>query len=121
VSNDLIGYAPGACLRAAWAFSQFFIPWKVSLRKVSLQERLSTRGNRGPSCLLLFSFAITMSLSSQSRPVAAAPAAAETASIEVIRRDGSAAPLHIGKIRTVVDWACRGLDANAIELEKRVT
>ncbi|MEM1308124.1 MAG: ribonucleoside-diphosphate reductase subunit alpha [Cyanobacteria bacterium P01_H01_bin.153] len=58
-----------------------------------------------------------MQTSSQLRPLAATPAAAETSSIQVIRRDGSAAPLNIGKIRTVVDWACRDLAANSIELE----
>jgi ribonucleoside-diphosphate reductase alpha chain len=41
--------------------------------------------------------------------------------IEVIRRDGSRTPLNIAKIRTVVDWACAGLDVNSIELEAGLT
>ncbi len=41
--------------------------------------------------------------------------------IQVIRRDGSWAPLNIGKIRVVVDWACAGKDVNPIALEAGLT
>ncbi|TAF51428.1 MAG: ribonucleoside-diphosphate reductase subunit alpha [Oscillatoriales cyanobacterium] len=41
--------------------------------------------------------------------------------IEVVRRDGTTAPLDITKIRDVVNWACDGLDANPIELEAGLT
>lgn len=39
----------------------------------------------------------------------------------VVRRDGSFAPLDILKIRKVIDWACNGLEVNPIELEAGVT
>lgn len=39
----------------------------------------------------------------------------------VLRRDGSFAPLDILKIRKVIDWACNGLEVNHIELEAGVT
>ena len=35
----------------------------------------------------------------------------------VTKRNGDQAPLDIGKIRDVVHWACKGLDASTIELE----
>ncbi|MFM1841453.1 MAG: Ribonucleotide reductase of class Ia (aerobic), alpha subunit [Cyanobacteriota bacterium] len=41
--------------------------------------------------------------------------------IQVIRRDGSATPLNISKIRAVVDWACMGLEVNSIALEAGLT
>ncbi|BFM41179.1 ribonucleoside-diphosphate reductase subunit alpha [Synechocystis sp. LKSZ1] len=41
--------------------------------------------------------------------------------IKVIRRDGSSTTLNIGKIRAVVDWACTGLEVNAIALEAGLT
>jgi ribonucleoside-diphosphate reductase alpha chain len=41
--------------------------------------------------------------------------------IEVIRRDGTATALNIGKIRVVVDWACLGKDVNPIALEAGLT
>jgi ribonucleoside-diphosphate reductase alpha chain len=41
--------------------------------------------------------------------------------IYVVRRDGSTTPLEINKIRTVVNWACRGLSANSIALEAHLT
>lgn len=40
---------------------------------------------------------------------------------QVIRRDGSPTALDITKIRTVVNWACRGLLANPITLEASLT
>ncbi|NEO70131.1 ATP cone domain-containing protein, partial [Moorena sp. SIO3H5] len=43
------------------------------------------------------------------------------AHIQVIRRDGSFAPLDISKIRSVVDWACAGKDVNPITLEAGLT
>jgi ribonucleoside-diphosphate reductase alpha chain len=43
------------------------------------------------------------------------------AHIQVIRRDGSEAPLNIAKIRVVVDWACAGKDVNSIALEAGLT
>jgi ribonucleoside-diphosphate reductase alpha chain len=39
----------------------------------------------------------------------------------VVRRDGSYAPLDILKIRKVIDWSCNDLEANPIELEAGVT
>lgn len=39
----------------------------------------------------------------------------------VTKRDGSSAPLDVGKIRNVVEWACAGLDASSIELEAGLT
>ncbi|MDJ0635539.1 MAG: ribonucleoside-diphosphate reductase subunit alpha [Xenococcaceae cyanobacterium MO_188.B29] len=41
--------------------------------------------------------------------------------IQVIRRDGSFAPLDITRIRSVVDWACLGKKVNSIALEARLT
>ena len=41
--------------------------------------------------------------------------------IQVIRRDGSEAPLNIAKIRSVVDWACEGKEVNSIALEAGLT
>jgi len=41
--------------------------------------------------------------------------------IQVIRRNGCAARLDISKIRSVVDWACAGVDANPITLEAGLT
>lgn len=38
-------------------------------------------------------------------------------SISVVKRCGTRAPLDITRIRDVVSWACKGLDANPIELE----
>lgn len=51
-------------------------------------------------------------------PVAAAP---RPSTIQVIRRDGTPAPLNISKIRAVVEWSCAGLDANPITLEAGLT
>jgi ribonucleoside-diphosphate reductase alpha chain len=51
-------------------------------------------------------------------PVAAAP---KPSTIQVIRRDGTPAPLNISKIRAVVEWSCAGLDANPITLEAGLT
>ncbi len=39
------------------------------------------------------------------------------ANIQVIRRNGAKAPLNVSKIRSVVDWACAGGEANPITLE----
>ncbi len=39
------------------------------------------------------------------------------ANIQVIRRNGAKAPLNVSKIRSVVDWACAGTEANPITLE----
>lgn len=39
------------------------------------------------------------------------------ANIQVVRRDGSTTPLDITRIRHVVEWACKDLDANSITLE----
>jgi ribonucleoside-diphosphate reductase alpha chain len=44
-----------------------------------------------------------------------------TNNIQVIRRDGSATPLNIAKIRSVVDWACMGKEVNPITLEAGLT
>ncbi len=44
-----------------------------------------------------------------------------TTDIHVVRRDGSTMPLEINKIRTVVNWACRQMQANSIALEAGVT
>ncbi|MDF5715181.1 MAG: ribonucleoside-diphosphate reductase subunit alpha [Rhizonema sp. NSF051] len=44
-----------------------------------------------------------------------------TTDIHVVRRDGSTTPLEINKIRTVVNWACRQMQANSIALEAGVT
>jgi ribonucleoside-diphosphate reductase alpha chain len=41
--------------------------------------------------------------------------------IQVVRRDGSLTGLDIGKIRAVVDWACKGKDVNSIALEAGLT
>ena len=41
--------------------------------------------------------------------------------IQVIKRNGSFAPLDITKIRSVVDWACMGKKVNSIALEARLT
>jgi ribonucleoside-diphosphate reductase alpha chain len=41
--------------------------------------------------------------------------------IRVVKRDGSLAPLNIGKIREVVNWACVDLDVNSIALEAGLT
>ena len=41
--------------------------------------------------------------------------------IQVVRRDGTQAPLNIGRIRTVAHWACDGLSANPIALEAGLT
>ncbi len=43
--------------------------------------------------------------------------APDHANLQVVRRDGSTAPLDISKIRIVVEWACAGLEVSAIELE----
>ena len=48
-------------------------------------------------------------------------ATAKGAKVQVIRRDGSKAPLNLDQIRSVVDWACAGFDANPITLEARLT
>ncbi|MGB7274511.1 MAG: ribonucleoside-diphosphate reductase subunit alpha [Geitlerinemataceae cyanobacterium] len=50
--------------------------------------------------------------------VAALP---KPSTIQVIRRDGTPAPLNISKIRTVVEWACVGLEATPITLEAGLT
>lgn len=42
-------------------------------------------------------------------------------SILVVRRDGSATPLDITKIRAVVEWACAGYSVNPITLEAGLT
>ena len=44
-----------------------------------------------------------------------------SSSISVIRRDGSAAPLDITKIRAVVEWACAAQNVNPITLEAGLT
>jgi ribonucleoside-diphosphate reductase alpha chain len=41
--------------------------------------------------------------------------------IKVVKRNGSFAPLQIGKIRDVVNWACAGKDVNSIALEAGLT
>jgi ribonucleoside-diphosphate reductase alpha chain len=41
--------------------------------------------------------------------------------IQVIRRDGTLAPVDVSKIRAVVNWACEGLEANPITLEAGLT
>ncbi len=41
--------------------------------------------------------------------------------IRVVKRDSSLAPLNIGKIRDVVNWACAALDVNSIALEAGLT
>ncbi|MDJ0690754.1 MAG: LAGLIDADG family homing endonuclease [Xenococcaceae cyanobacterium MO_188.B32] len=41
--------------------------------------------------------------------------------IQVIKRNGSFAPLDITRIRSVVDWACFGKKVNSIALEARLT
>ena len=41
--------------------------------------------------------------------------------IQVIRRDGTPAPVDVSKIRAVVNWACDGLEANPITLEAGLT
>lgn len=41
--------------------------------------------------------------------------------ISVIRRDGSKTELDISKIRKVVSWACKGLEANNVALEAALT
>ena len=46
---------------------------------------------------------------------------ADSASIQVIRRDGSPATLDITKIRSVVEWACQGQNVNPIVLEAGLT
>jgi ribonucleoside-diphosphate reductase alpha chain len=48
-------------------------------------------------------------------------AAPKPATIRVIRRDGSPAPLNIAKIRAVVEWSCARLEANPITLEAGLT
>ncbi|NEP02520.1 MAG: ribonucleoside-diphosphate reductase subunit alpha [Symploca sp. SIO2E9] len=55
----------------------------------------------------------------QTLPVAAQ--ISHYADINVIRRDGSKALLDISKIRSVVNWACAGLEANPITLEAGLT
>ncbi len=40
--------------------------------------------------------------------------------IQVIREDGSKFPLNLAQIRSVVDWACAGFDANPLTLETRL-
>jgi len=44
-----------------------------------------------------------------------------THQIQVQKRDGSMAPLDIGKIRLVVYWACKDLNVNSIALEAGLT
>lgn len=44
-----------------------------------------------------------------------------TTHTQVIRRNGSPTLLDVTKIRTVVNWACRGLSANPITLEASLT
>lgn len=44
-----------------------------------------------------------------------------SAKIQVERRDGSLSGLDIGKIRAVVDWACKGKEVNSIALEAGLT
>ncbi|MCS6814137.1 MAG: ribonucleoside-diphosphate reductase subunit alpha [Cyanobacteria bacterium] len=41
--------------------------------------------------------------------------------IQVMRRNGSFAPLDVTKIRAVVNWACQGLSVNPITLEAHLT
>jgi len=41
--------------------------------------------------------------------------------IQVIKRDGSWADLNISSIRSVVEWACNGLEANPLALEAGLT
>ena len=41
----------------------------------------------------------------------------DAAHIHVIRRNGAQTPLNVSKIRSVVDWACAGKEANPITLE----
>ncbi|NES80805.1 MAG: ribonucleoside-diphosphate reductase subunit alpha [Moorea sp. SIO2B7] len=42
---------------------------------------------------------------------------ANNVNIQVIKRNGSTAPLNSAEIRSVVEWACSALDVNPIELE----
>ncbi|MDF5734051.1 MAG: ATP cone domain-containing protein [Rhizonema sp. PD38] len=49
------------------------------------------------------------------------PSLDSTTDIRVVRRDGSTTPLEINKIGTVVNWACRQIQANSIALEAGVT
>lgn len=44
-----------------------------------------------------------------------------SSAILVVRRDGSATPLDITKIRAVVEWACAGYSVNPITLEAGLT
>ena len=53
--------------------------------------------------------------------LSATPSAVHQDKIQVIRRDGSLAALNIAKIRSMVEWACAGLDANPITLEAGLT
>ena len=45
----------------------------------------------------------------------------KNSNIKVISRDGTKTPLDIARIRSVVDWACAGLNVNAIALEAGLT
>jgi hypothetical protein len=56
MSNDLIGYAPGACLRAAWAFSQFFIPWQGVTEKSEPPGTVINEGRSQPFSLVAVFF-----------------------------------------------------------------
>lgn len=49
------------------------------------------------------------------------PLTKASSDIQVIKRNGSFAPLDITKIRSVVDWACFGKKVNSIALEARLT
>lgn len=40
--------------------------------------------------------------------------------IEVIKRDGTKEPFDIQKIKKVINWACKGLEVNPLELESKV-
>ena len=41
--------------------------------------------------------------------------------IKVIKRDGTLESVDIGKIKSVISWACKGLDVNALELESKIS
>lgn len=58
---------------------------------------------------------------SEKNPVGANGDSMHKENIQVIRRDGSKAPLNIAKIRSVVAWACDGKDVNSIALEAGLT
>ncbi|MGI0484258.1 ribonucleoside-diphosphate reductase subunit alpha [Pantanalinema rosaneae CENA516] len=62
-----------------------------------------------------------MQILSTAEPIPSAGLSPTASHIQVIRRNGSLTPLDVTKIRTVVNWACRGLSANPITLEASLT